>query len=139
MPPNFGQGIPSLTENENPADTDYFIMSSLQQNGQYSSVKVTQQNATKKRVAKPTASYTALPGDDVILVDATLGPVTVTLPDAVSLEGVQKIIKKIDSSANHVTISCYGSETIDGVSTQTLTSQYQKLNIISDGANWQTD
>jgi hypothetical protein len=45
------------------------------------------------------------------------------------------VIKKIDSSANVVTIEPNGSETIDGSSTATISVQYTSLTLVSDGAS----
>ena len=45
-------------------------------------------------------------------------------------------IKKIDSSANTVTIDAAGANTIDGVATKVISTQYDKLTIQWDGTNW---
>lgn len=39
----------------------------------------------------------------LLLCDATSGPMSVTLPDAASIEGKRITVKKIDATANHVT------------------------------------
>ena len=39
-------------------------------------------------------------------------------------------------SGGTVTIDPSGSETVNGSSTKTLTSQYETVTIISDGSNW---
>ena len=72
--------------------------------------------------------------DDVILVDCTSGAVTITLPAAAStaLTGnANKVwqIKKIDSTANAVTIA----GTIDGFTNYHLVRQYETVDIISNG------
>jgi len=74
--------------------------------------------------------------DQLVLVDATGGPVDVTLPRADGSGGKRYCIKKIDSSANAVTISTSLSQTIDGSATATLTTQDQTLDLISDNENW---
>ena len=72
----------------------------------------------------------------VILVDATSGEVTLTLPTVATSVGVKLDVKKIDSTENNVIIDGSGSETIDGVTTQTLSSQYENLTIVSNGTEW---
>jgi len=81
-----------------------------------------------------TASAAHIDGDDYILVDASSAAVTYTLPRAVA--GVELDIKKIDSTANLLTIDGNGSETIDGATTATLSSQYDSVTVASDGTAW---
>ena len=89
-----------------------------------------------KNVATKTANYTALQSDDVIRGDATSGAITITLPTAVGNTGEVFHIKKIDSSVNAVTIATTSSQTIDGVTTQTLGVQYKNLTVVSNGSGW---
>lgn len=72
----------------------------------------------------------------VYLVDASGGPVTLSLPPAASAERRIYHVKKIDSSLNAVTIDGDGAETIDGQATQALISQYDALQLVSDGTEW---
>lgn len=75
------------------------------------------------------------PTNAIILADATNGAFSVTLPPAV--EGGDFIIKKIDVSANAVTVDGDGSETIDGATTQPLSSQYDFMRVVADtSGNW---
>ena len=83
-----------------------------------------------------TSDYTATAADFVILVDATSGPVTITLPAAALNDGRHYHVKKIDASANTVTIDGNGSETIDGLTTQVMTIQYTSRHVVSDASNW---
>lgn len=69
----------------------------------------------------------------VVLVNATSGAITVTLPTPTKGKVVH--IKKSDSSANIVTISA-SSGTIDGTATKPLYFQYDCLSIVSDGTNY---
>lgn len=85
-------------------------------------------------VTSKTADYTATTSDTVILVDATSGDVTITLPTASS--GLHYYIKKTDSSGNKVVVDGNASETIDGNTTQDIISQYDTMEIVSDGSNW---
>ena len=88
-------------------------------------------------VANKTAAYTLLSTDSVITADATGGAFTVTLPTAVGIAGRAYTVKKIDSSANAVTVGTTSSQTIDGATTYALSSRYQFVTVVSDGANWQ--
>ena len=83
-----------------------------------------------------TTPYTATVTDFFLLVDATVGNITLNLPAAVGSEGKEYIIKKIDATANTVIIDPDGAETIDGAATKTLSSQWQSLSVVSDGTSW---
>ncbi len=91
---------------------------------------------SNKVVQSKTADYTAASTDDVILVNATSGSVTISLPASGSNEGKEYLIIKTDASANTVTVDPNGAETINGDSTIVLGGQYQALEIVSDGSNW---
>lgn len=87
--------------------------------------------------------YTSTPGINenslarVFLSDATSAVVTVTLPTSVGLSGRSFYVKKMDSSANAVVVSCSLAQTIDGATTYSLTSQYDFVQVVSDNSNWQ--
>lgn len=74
--------------------------------------------------------------DDIILMNAVGGALTVNLPSAASAAGKVFYIKKTDASGNSVTIDASGGETIDGALTVALTTQYQSRTIVSDGTQW---
>jgi len=79
-----------------------------------------------------TANYTATESDNTILVNASGGAVTVTLPSPSGIAGRWYNIKKIDSSVNAVTVS--GS--IEGASSYTLALQYKYVRVQTDGSAW---
>jgi len=83
-----------------------------------------------------TADYTASTTTEVILCDATLGPITISLPAASGNSGLQKTIKKTDSTATSVTIDANASETIDGSLTKVIVTQNESFTIICNGSNW---
>lgn len=86
-------------------------------------------------VTSQTGDYTVTDSDFLVLVDASSGNVTITLP--ASSSGRRYEIKKTDSSANKVIIDGDGSETIDGATTQELLLQYEALSVMGDGSgNW---
>ena len=82
------------------------------------------------------SGYTQLESEEIITVDATLAASIITLLSAANRTGQQIIIKKIDVSANTVTIDPSGAETIDGAATNVLSSQYDSITLVSDGTNW---
>lgn len=95
----------------------------------------------KKQISVKTANYTATLTDRTILVNATSGNLIITLPTAASaysatLGGYTFIIKKIDNSANTVTIKGNGAETIDGVNTQVISAQWMSYQVQSNGTSW---
>ncbi len=78
-----------------------------------------------------TSNYTANPGD-IVLVDASTAAVTVDLPAAV--ESVYQVaVKKIDSSANAVTVNPGSGVTIDGQATVVLSTQYEAIHVTLEG------
>lgn len=83
-------------------------------------------NITTGIVTK-TANYTATANDGTIEGDATSGAITITLPATASSAGRIYVIKKIDSSGNAVTVDPNASETIDGATTVSLSSQYSAI------------
>jgi len=89
----------------------------------------------KTAVTAPATPYSAVSGD-VILWDATAGAKTVNLPAAASNTNVKIDVKKLDSSGNAITIDGNASETIDGATTITLTTQYESVTLFCDGFNW---
>lgn len=87
-------------------------------------------------VSTITASATLTTSQTVVLCDATSGAITATLPAAAGNTGKRYFIKKTDSSANAVTVDGNGAETIDDTATQVLASQYDSIEIVSDGTEW---
>ena len=68
---------------------------------------------------------------DAILVDASGGAVTITLPP-ITRDGKVFDIKKVDSSANAVTVDGDGTEPIDDGLTAVLTAQYEDISIMAE-------
>lgn len=83
------------------------------------------------------AAFTIVSGV-VFLCDATSGAFAITLPEAgVLSESRILIIKKVDSSVNAVTVTRAASDTIDGATTYTLSSQYNSVTLVDDeSGNW---
>lgn len=79
-----------------------------------------------------TSNYTVRAEDAIINADSTAGTVTITLTPS-TIAGQTLFIKKIDSSGNNVVISRTGTDTIEGATSITLSSQYQSRTMVSDG------
>lgn len=81
-----------------------------------------------------TANTSVTADDATILVDATAGAVTVTLAFAAAGDSI--VVKKIDASANVVTIAAQTGETINGAPSVNMTVQYEALNCLTDSIEW---
>lgn len=75
--------------------------------------------------------------DKTIKVDSTVGNRIITLLAAATAgDGFYLRIKKMDTSANTVTVAANAAETIDGNNTIILSGSYDYVEIISDGTQW---
>lgn len=84
-------------------------------------------------------SSNAILSDDsvsVILVDATIDNLTITLPDALTWQNKWLTVKKTDPTANTVSLFPGVGVLIDGAGTQTISYQYDAITVVSDGTNW---
>lgn len=81
-----------------------------------------------------TDDYALSADDDVILVDASAGDVVISWLPANIILGKRVSVKKIDSSANSVTLQPFDDETIDGISPAVIYVENICLTIISDGS-----
>lgn len=79
-------------------------------------------------ITEVTAAYLFGLNDFHVSADATSGAFSVTL-DPNPKAGVVAVISKTDVSANAVTVDAGSGETINGVQTQSLASQYDKIMI----------
>jgi arginine/lysine/ornithine decarboxylase len=70
-----------------------------------------------------------------ILVDASGGNITIALPNASTYDGRIYNIKKIDNTANTVTINPSGIQPIDGASTYIITIQWTSIQIQAGNTN----
>lgn len=99
------------------------------------------QNDIRKRIETFTVDAGLNFTHRTVLMNASVGNRIVSLPSAgitgtIDLRGHQFDIKKIDATANTVTVTPAGAETIDGAAVQVLNVQYQSISIKSDGSNW---
>lgn len=94
------------------------------------------------KIATLTANTTLTILNSTALVDATSGAITITLPTAASMFdtvtgiGSTFVVKKIDSSANNVSVVVSGGATIDGIATQVLSTQYSSITVQSNGTSY---
>lgn len=89
-----------------------------------------------REITEISSDYTLLPADDLVLIDCSSGPVTVTLLSAASYDGYGFTFRKIDDTQNMAILSPAGSEVIRGASDLRFNQLQREENIYSDGANW---
>ena len=109
---------------------------SINVSGSISSTTIVVTGSTQLKVTTATTSATLDTTYYYVNADATSGAIVLTLPTAIGISGTVYIVKKTDSSANTVTITPFGAQTIDGVANEVISAQYDSISIISDGANW---
>jgi hypothetical protein len=80
------------------------------------------------------ASLTAI--NHVCLCDASGGAFQINADSSAANLGREYTVIKTDSSANAVTVQGFGFETINGAANVVLSSQYDRVTIVSDGSNW---
>jgi len=86
------------------------------------------------KIVKVTANYTANPYE-LVLVDASGGSVTITLPSVAN--GVTVIVKKIDTSTNTVTIAPPSGKYVENSSSIELASFGEAVILVADrDGNW---
>ncbi|MFJ7266674.1 hypothetical protein ACIQV3_08390 [Streptomyces sp. NPDC099050] len=73
----------------------------------------------------------------VRVIDATSGNITITLISAVATRN-RYVVKKVDATANTVTVAAAGVQTIDGAAAKVLTTQWETVTVIPSGGNWLT-
>jgi len=78
--------------------------------------------------------YSLTDANDVILVDATGGIVNVDLPNGTTAFQKSYSIKKIDASANALNVNANGAQLIDGLGTQSTTTQWDSFTIVPNNA-----
>ncbi len=92
-------------------------------------------------VLAKSAAYTMTIANEFIEVNAASAPVTITLIDARLIPGQVRKVAKIDAvTGNAVSVASVLNQTISGTngtsSPRTITTQWQVLTLLSDGANW---
>jgi hypothetical protein len=83
-----------------------------------------------------TANYTFDEQIEIVNADATSGPITITLP-LISTNNFRSVtVRKIDSSANTVTVAGNGSDLYQGGASFVLSSQWDVKTVNNNGAQW---
>lgn len=110
----------------------YNFVELISAGGEWSAVSILSSSSTI------TTNKTLLPSSQrqTVLADATSGALVVTLPDATKCDAARILIIKKDSSANAVTPTGAGGQTINGASTCTVAAQYNSVELVSAGGEW---
>lgn len=90
-------------------------------------------NANSKTVL---GAYTVGKDDHTVLVNAAAGAVPITLPAPNSRAYPYLVVKKIDATANAVTLDPAGAATIDGATTISIGAQYQQVILHANATGW---
>jgi len=72
--------------------------------------------------------------DDIVLVNADSGEITIGLPTASDCNGQIFLAKKIDASANLVNLS--SADLIESLSVKSLSNQYDYIVLIASNGTW---
>ena len=93
-------------------------------------------------VTAKTATYTVLAptagvgGDSVVFYNPSGGAFAINLPLASTCSGMVVTFKNVTNSTTACTLTCAGSDTLDGAATLALTTAWQKITIQSNGTVW---
>ena len=98
--------------------------------------QTTSAGGVNKDYVSVTSHYTLTTDNDVVFVDSSAALVNVYIPTANGVGGKEIIIKKSVGSNNVVINPVVGTETIDGNSNFTISSNYESITLISDNSNW---
>jgi hypothetical protein len=91
---------------------------------------------TPVAISTKNSAYTVMSSDCFLKADCTANAVPFTLPPASTMTGRQMYFKKIDGTANAMTVVGNGSELIDGVNSVSTNTQYFSFSLISGGTGW---
>lgn len=94
------------------------------------------QVTTVNTVVSKTTTYTATANDETILMSASGGAWTLSLPAAASVRGKKYHLNINAASGNAVTIDPNSTETICGQTTIAMLGNGDEMTIQSDGTNW---
>lgn len=124
---------------DNPDDDDFVLLEDI------SDSKKTKKVTVGNLVHKVDREVTALTTDTILTttyildnyftVEPITVDITITLPDVTTVRGKIYSFKHIGATSKKVTIDCYGSDEIDGETSQDMRIE-DNLVVISDGTNW---
>ena len=102
----------------------------------YGNVKKLPQGGSFFSIINISTNYVATfsSGNHIILCDTTTGPITVTMPTAISNTG-EITVKKV-AGANPVTVTAIGGQTIDYQPSIGIKNVTTSISMVPDGTNW---
>lgn len=80
----------------------------------------------KRSFRRVTSGYTVVPTDDILLVDSSVGPLTLTLPDPSFMTEQILTVRKTSVDTNNITVG----------SVLTIKFAGTSRDLYSDGTNW---
>lgn len=86
------------------------------------------------RVTEVSANYTTVESDQVVLVDASAGSVTITLVST-SEVGLYQYIKRVDANPSF-SVTVLSFDSIDGTVTLTMAQPYEGVQVMYEGSTW---
>jgi len=96
---------------------------------------ITQSGMNYLKIVSPTSSYTILNSDELIRMNCS-APCTLTLPTAIGIPGKSFLIRKEDTTSNHIAINTVSAQLINLTSTYDLRTIYGTLHIKSDNVGY---
>ena len=98
-------------------------------------IETREHNDLQFQRAEVTTTYDIVYQDTTVLCDASGGAFQVNLPDLADGVGVTNI-KKMDSSANAVTVAAQAGETLDGAASFDLELQHESITVEPSTTEW---
>lgn len=92
-------------------------------------------NGLATNVILVSSNTTLSNNNHIILASASTVDLFITLPSASSSPFRQYIIKKIDSNAHKIIISGSAAQTIDGLATRLINTQYETVTLVNNGVS----
>ena len=93
-------------------------------------------NSISRNLTTILADYSISVNDSKVLVDATTGNITITLPNPALSKGASYSIGKIDSTSNKVTVLPNSTELLFGETSFDLLYSNELIELVTDGTNW---
>ena len=99
-------------------------------------ITISASGVPNKNIVTVSVNTLATSNNDIILVNAIGGARDIQLPDPALNVGKVFDIKKIDASANAMTLSPFLAELFDGAAGLSTVTQFENFTITTDGVNW---
>lgn len=92
--------------------------------------------AANQRSEVSTATYSILPGDDIVAITAQIDVVvTLPTPSSKTVGDIVYIVKEVDG-LNSVTVNPNGTELISGQANYSFSQSYGATKLYTNGTNW---